>query len=462
MASNRYLTGVIVILILFIIVSIHSAKKVNSLSDFLVSGHKMGALPMAGAITAAFIGGTSTIGTAQMAYEYGVSGIYVTLGGGIGCLVIGLFLWKVYRRYKIDTISGLLAVTYGKRSQAWVGGYTSAGIFIQVFIQIVTAIPIFKYILHVNQIQGSIMAFVLITLSVVFGGMWGSGILGLLKIVLLFATLSYAAVISVGNIGNAYNAGILPLHPWFAPFPRGIGRDLFNFLAMVVGFFSTQAFLQPLFSARDDRSARRGSLLAGVLIPVFGLMGAAIGLNMHVLNPNLNSVEALPYFLFNYLNPWLGGLAIGTILFSVITSGAALTLSMSTLITRDIIETKWPDLSPRQLMILSRTLIPAIGLLALLFALYNANTLILDWTYFSNLIRGVTVFVPFMFAALFGKTTQIKQGYYSIILVPAITIVCFLFMGYKIPPLPLGLGLSFITMLYSYRFGEKVLNEKPV
>lgn len=211
----------------------------------------MGALPMAGAITAAFIGGTSTIGTAQMAYEYGVSGIYMTLGGGIGCLVIGLFLWKVYRRYKIYTISGLLAVTYGKRSQAWVGGYTSAGIFIQVFIQIVTAIPIFKYILHVNQIQGSILAFVLITLSVVFGGLRRSGILGLLKIVLLFATLSYAAVISVGNIGNVFSVGILPLHPWFDPFR--IGRDLFNFLAMFVGFFSTQAFLQPLLRSEGDR-----------------------------------------------------------------------------------------------------------------------------------------------------------------------------------------------------------------
>ncbi|MGL5694605.1 MAG: hypothetical protein ACRCXA_11045, partial [Peptostreptococcaceae bacterium] len=80
--------GAILILVLITGVGIYSGKKVKSAGDFAVGGRQAGAGIIAGSIIGTLVGGASTIGTAQLAYTYGFSAWWFTLGGGIGCLIL--------------------------------------------------------------------------------------------------------------------------------------------------------------------------------------------------------------------------------------------------------------------------------------------------------------------------------------------------------------------------------------
>ena len=51
---------------------------------------KNGAPVVAGLIIGTLVGGSSTVGTAQLAFEYGMSAWWFTLGSGFACLVLAL------------------------------------------------------------------------------------------------------------------------------------------------------------------------------------------------------------------------------------------------------------------------------------------------------------------------------------------------------------------------------------
>ena len=57
--------GFILILLLVVFIGIFSGKKIKSTDDFITGGKKINSLVVTGAITAALVGGSSTIGTAQ-------------------------------------------------------------------------------------------------------------------------------------------------------------------------------------------------------------------------------------------------------------------------------------------------------------------------------------------------------------------------------------------------------------
>ena len=58
--------------------------------DYSLGGRKAGAAGVTGILLGALVGGASTVGTVQMAYSYGMTAWWFTLGGGIGCLLLGL------------------------------------------------------------------------------------------------------------------------------------------------------------------------------------------------------------------------------------------------------------------------------------------------------------------------------------------------------------------------------------
>ncbi len=58
--------------------------------DYSLGGRKSSAAGVTGILLGALVGGASTVGTVQMAYSHGLTAIWFTLGGGVGCLLLGL------------------------------------------------------------------------------------------------------------------------------------------------------------------------------------------------------------------------------------------------------------------------------------------------------------------------------------------------------------------------------------
>ena len=96
--SGRTVLGIGLVILLIIGVGAYSGKKIKTASDFLTGGGKVSSWIVCGSIMGALVSSQATIGTAQLAFHYGLSAWWFTLGSGIGCLVLALGYTKRMRK----------------------------------------------------------------------------------------------------------------------------------------------------------------------------------------------------------------------------------------------------------------------------------------------------------------------------------------------------------------------------
>jgi SSS family solute:Na+ symporter len=80
--SSFHIIGSIITLSLIIFTGIYTGRKVKDAKDFSTGGYNAGAALVSGTIIGTLVGGSSTIGTAQLAFTNGLSAWWFTLGKG--------------------------------------------------------------------------------------------------------------------------------------------------------------------------------------------------------------------------------------------------------------------------------------------------------------------------------------------------------------------------------------------
>ena len=133
--------GALLVIVLIIGTGVYSGRQVKSAADF-DGGHNGTVGLVTGAIIGTLVGGSSTIGTAQLAYTYGFSAWWFTLGGGIGVLVLGLVFAKPLYNSGIKTLPQLFAAEYGEKSSTIVALLNSLGTFLSIVAQILSGVAL--------------------------------------------------------------------------------------------------------------------------------------------------------------------------------------------------------------------------------------------------------------------------------------------------------------------------------
>ncbi len=170
-----------------------------------------------------------------------------------------------------------------------------------------------------------------------FGGVWGTGLVGVVKLALLYACAISCGAVAYYLAGGASGlAAKFPAFPWFSLFGRGLNLDLAAGFSLLVGVLSTQTYIQAVLSGRDVREARKGALISAVMIPPVGIGGILVGLYMRSAFPETPSAEVLPLFVLKFLPPALGGVVLATLLIAVVGTWAGLSPGISTMLTKDI------------------------------------------------------------------------------------------------------------------------------
>ena len=144
---------------------------------------------MTGAIIGTLVGGSSTIGTAQLAYTYGFSAWWFTLGGGIGVLILGLFFAKPLYNSGIATLPQLFAGEYGEKSSTIVALLNSLGTFLSIVAQILSGVALITAVSSLASWQGTLLTIFLMLVYVLFGGSLGAGMVGIVKTILMYVSV---------------------------------------------------------------------------------------------------------------------------------------------------------------------------------------------------------------------------------------------------------------------------------
>ena len=130
--------GIIFVVILISSAGILAGRKVTSSSDFITGVGKASTLLTTGAFLS-IIGSQCTIGTAQLAFTFGLSAWWFTLGSALGLLAFGLFYAIPLRHSGCTTQFQLIAQEYGSSSNTAGAILCTTGTFISVIAQVTPA-----------------------------------------------------------------------------------------------------------------------------------------------------------------------------------------------------------------------------------------------------------------------------------------------------------------------------------
>ncbi|BHH85609.1 sodium:solute symporter [Desulforhopalus sp. 52FAK] len=433
----------------FIVFTAWSGKtKAHDSADFSLGGRRAGHWNVFGAITGTLVGGASTIGTAQLAFTWGLSAWWFTLGAGLSCLFLGLFLAIPLRQSNVETIPQFISRYHGERARVCASLFSAIGMFIQIVAQLLACGAILSVLFDMRLVSSATVSSLLVLLFTLGGGMKSAGMTGIIKMVLIYLTMVVAGVLALYKSGGVTQLTMhFPDYPWLSLFGYGTSQGVSDLLSMVVGVISTQTYLQAVFSASDGMTARKGAFLSAVFIPPLGFFGILVGLFMKKTVPDLQSALALPTFIINYMPDFIAGIAFATLLIAAVGTASGLALGVATTLKVDVFHGAFR--SGKRELALFRGLTTCIVLSAFVLLLFNLGSAIMDWSFLSMGLRGATLFFPIIFAVFFQKYDLRLAGALSIFIAPMSVVVCGVMKFQQLQPLYVGLGISLTIFLYA-------------
>lgn len=281
--------GLVLTVAMILGLSIYSGTK------FKAGASKNGSAITAGIIMGTLVGGSSTVGTAQLAYNYGMSAWWFTLGGGIACLVLALVYVKPFRNSHCATLVQMIGHEYGSAAGLSASILNSVGTFINIISQLIAATAVITVLFpNLSMVVELLIAAAFMVLYVVFGGAKGAGMVGVLKLTLLYIAMIGCGIIVLtltGGVGGFVDMVKGIDNPdgihFFSLVARGAGKDIGACLSLIFGVLTTQTYAQAVISCKSDACARKGAAMSAFLIPPIGIGGILVGLYMRATHPGM-------------------------------------------------------------------------------------------------------------------------------------------------------------------------------
>jgi len=488
MGTLNYL-GVVLVLLVIIGVGAASGRRVKDAADFATGGGKSGPWLICGSIMGALVSSQASIGTAQLAFTYGAAAWWFTLGSGIGCLILALGYVRPLRATGATTLMGVISNEYGQKVRYCGSILSSIGIFISVLAQMVACTGLITVIFPISIPVAAVISVVLMACYVVFGGAWGAGMGGIVKLILLYlACLSGMGVVlylsgGLGGLWGELSHTMLETLPadlsgldgaqaltarYGSLVARGAVKDIGSGLSLLLGVLCTQTYAQAVWSGKSDKAARRGSLLAACLIPPIGVAGILVGIFMrshYVTQAELealtaagqalpegmgvlaSTIQVFPTFVVNHLPVLLAGVVLGTLLITVVGGGAGLSLGVATIVVNDILKKLFPKLSTpgANLKATRVTILIALAASAVIACLVPSTT-INDLGFLSMGLRGAVVFIPLTFALFLPGRMDSPRALLCTLCGPLGVLLAKL-LNCPIDPLFVGMGVTILIAL---------------
>lgn len=371
-----------------------------------------------------FIGTSSTLGTAQTAFDNGIWAAWNLISLGIGFLLYSYFMAPKIQASGEYTISGVLSKAYGQRIQI-IASFVMSMALISVNVSQLTgggatiakllgiSIPIAVIVLSAASI-----------IIVALGGLRGVGYTNLIHASFKYMGLIILCVVAYGLYRHgSVSFDQLPANYW-TPEGLGVSKIIAWTIANIGAVFSTQYVLQSISSLDSPEEAKKASIIAAIMIVPVGAFATFIGLAAKVLFPDINSINAIPEFL-TYMNSWVAGIVVAAILASTFVTMLACTIGSTALIMKDFII---PYVRPKEKNELSvtRTVAVTIGLLSIPFALFVPG--LLKVVFFARALRtilGVLVIFAF-YAPCFASR---KGAIFSVITTTIVTVLWFVLVN---------------------------------
>ncbi|MBN8729455.1 MAG: sodium:solute symporter family protein [Acidobacteria bacterium] len=444
MDNTFYIVVLAAVVAVLVGVSIQKMLGVKNRTDFLLAGRTLPWHVLVFTLLSSWIGAGSLFAGGEAAYKYGFAGLWQPAGGWCGLAVIA-FIAARARRFAQFTVPDLLENRYNPVARVM------ATLAIVIAYTVITSYQfkgggdILHLIFGTDRTTGMYVIAGFVILFTAAAGMASVAYLDRIIGGLIVVTVLVSLPILLNAAGgwSTVTAKLPPDH--FTLFSTMSPDQAFGLLLptmlLLVG---NQGMYQKFFSARSERDAKLavygwiiGTLVLETALITFAVFGSSF---LTIDNPR----ETIPVSAKLGLPPWIGAFLIGGIFAKVISTANNYLFSPATNLIHDVyLRFLNPSAGERQTLLVSRIIVVALGLFALLQAAHFES--ILKAALYAYTIYGAAV-TPSVLAVFFWKRATTSGAIASITLGAAVTIL-WNFMGYTLDAVYPAVGASVTALV---------------
>ena len=398
-----------------------SVRKIAATPEqFIVGGRGFGAVflwvLLAGEIYTSF----TFLGAAGWAYNYGAPAFYIMAYGTIG-YTLGYFLlpriWRFAKDHGLLTAPDFFAVRYNSKPLATFAAIIQCVSVIPYVTLQISALQIFLTVAGEGAIGaevGAIIAFLAIIGFVFVAGLRGTAWASIIKDALVLAALLFIGIVLpiqfFGSHAQMFTQ-LIAAHPTMLTLnglttPKGLLWYISTVLLTGIGYFMGPHSIAATYSAKDELVIRRNAML----LPIYHIIvicAMFAGFSALLLVPGMKAPASDQSYLAviaKFYPAWVLGFITATGALCALIPSTALLLSSASILAKnigsDVLGIARDD---RSRLMLTRAMVVAIGLFALILWLTFKTTLVSLLLLYYN---GVSQFAPAFFLGCFWPRTS--------------------------------------------------------
>jgi Na+/proline symporter len=410
------LTFVIVYLLISVSVGLLAATRVHNTRDFAIAGRSLPVPIVMATVFATWFGAEAVMGISATFAKEGLRGVVADPFGSSLCLVLaGLFFAPRFYRLNLLTVGDYYRLRYDRRVEvlctlcivaSYIGWVAAQFKVLGLVLNVVTEGT-------VSQPAGMVIGALIVLAYTTFGGMFSVAVLDFVQLSVIVGGLLYIASL-LGDvtggvevvIRHAAQAGKLEFLPsasveaWI-PF---IGAGM----TMMLGSIPQQDVFQRITSAKDERTAVRGSLLGAGLYFSFCFVPMYIAYSALLVDPDKfgrlleqDFQLVLPTLIVEHTPAFAQVMFFGAVLSAVMSCSSATLLAPSVILSENVIKGAIPGMDEKGLLTTMRIVLVSFAALVLTIAL-SSDSSIYKLVVNTYKVTLVAAFVP-LCAGLFWK-----------------------------------------------------------
>lgn len=325
----------IITFITIIGIGIFAGAQIKSSNQWSGGDKSLGTISL-GCIFAAWqIGGMAIVGAAQNGYNIGISGAWYSIAGSFYFIALSIFAKLIREKMPGESIPVFLESHYDKKTSRL---YSYAWIiygFFYIPIQLKTVASIVSIVLpNFNTISIMLIGITISVLYTSFSGMKGASAVGRVVCIGIYILL-ILFVFSVVPTFGGYKEIFKNLPPEYSSMTNmPIQRIIAWIFGGCISTAVMQSVLQPLLSAKNPETARKGTILGYFIAAPICLFTALCGILAKVSNADLgDGTTAFAYTIKNFSSPIFAGIIFAFATMIIAATMATMMLATGTIMT---------------------------------------------------------------------------------------------------------------------------------
>lgn len=456
-------------------IGLYAATRVHSAKDFAVAGRSLPLPVVTATVFATWFGAETVLGVSATFVRDGLGGVVADPFGASLCLILaGLFFAPRLYRMGLLTIGDYYRVRYNRTVEV----VTSIAIVISYLGWVAAQIKALGLVFNIvtdgaiGNEWGMVLGAAIVLTYTTFGGMFSVAFLDFIQMVVVMCGLLFIAWFIGGLTGgpgaviaHAAAAGKLDFFPsgGYSAWVPFVGA----WLTMMLGSIPQQDVFQRITSAKDEKTAVRGSVLGGTIYFAFAFVPMFLAYAATLVDParfgelvKSDSQLVLPTLILAHTPVFAQVIFFGALLSAIMSCSSATLLAPSVAFSENIVRGFYPNMSDRRFLLVMRCSLVGFALVVLFVAL-NSKLTIFQMVESAYKVTLVTAFVPLAFG-LYWKRATVQGAYFAMGAGLSVWLAAEIFVQSEIWPAQiLGFLMAIAGMVAGSLMPQKIRDRRP-